>query len=184
MPTTHREPLCLTHGVTVTQNGVEAPFQSALPGLHRSNWLMRQTKTLLPTSVSLFRQVFAGCYEPLLGVGPSRRYLCDLCIGAWIRTPPRPNSAFVRFFLFGIGLSLGVRRSTRGNVPTNSFPWGVFSGLQSFSNVQAPILAWPSDCSNQGTESSSRPQGRIHRADPVPLPDTGSGIATCPKPDN
>src|ERR1700682_5290277 len=31
--------------------------------------------------------VLAGCCEPLLGIAPSRRYLCSLCIGAWIRTP-------------------------------------------------------------------------------------------------
>ena len=31
--------------------------------------------------------VCAGCCEPLLQPGPSRRYLCSLCIGAWIPTP-------------------------------------------------------------------------------------------------
>ena len=59
---------------------------------------MRQSKILLPTSVSLFRQVFAGCCEPLLEGGPSRRYLCDPCIGAWVRTPPRLSGALVCFF--------------------------------------------------------------------------------------
>ena len=37
----------------------------------------------------LFRQVFAGCCQPLLEVGPSRRYLHNLCKGAWTLTPPR-----------------------------------------------------------------------------------------------
>jgi len=32
-------------------------------------------------------QVFAGCCAPLLGVGPSRRYLRNLYIGAWTLTP-------------------------------------------------------------------------------------------------
>ncbi len=100
--------------------------------------------------LSLFRQVFAGCDEPLLGVGPSRRYLCDLCIGAWIRTPPRPLGASVRYFPIGIGLSLGSRRSARDNSPQNSFfARASISGLQSFAYVQAPILAWPSGCSDQ-----------------------------------
>jgi len=38
---------------------------------------------------SLLRQVFAGCGQPLLEDGPSRRYLHNLCKGAWTHTPPR-----------------------------------------------------------------------------------------------
>ena len=74
--------------------------------------------------LSLVRQVFAGCDEPLLGDGPSRRYLCDLCIGAWIRTPPRPLGASVRCFPSGIGLSLGSRRSARENFHKTASLWG------------------------------------------------------------
>ncbi len=39
------------------------------------------------------RWVFAGCCEPLLADGPSRRYLHDLCLGAWTPTPPRSPGA-------------------------------------------------------------------------------------------
>jgi hypothetical protein len=39
--------------------------------------------------LSLFRPVFAGCCQPLLEDGPSRRYLRNLCRGAWTHTPPR-----------------------------------------------------------------------------------------------
>ena len=38
---------------------------------------------------SLVRLVFAGCCKPLLAEGGSRRYLRDLCEGAWTHTPPR-----------------------------------------------------------------------------------------------
>ena len=99
----------------------------ALPGLHSSYWLMRQTIILLPTSVSLFRQVFAGCCEPLLEDGPSRRYLCDPCRGAWVPTPPRLSGAFVRFFPDHIGLILTLRNSARENCPASSFPQGFLS---------------------------------------------------------
>ena len=51
MPTTHREPLCPAKGVTLHRDSVDALSQSALLDLHRSYRLMRQTKTLLPTSV-------------------------------------------------------------------------------------------------------------------------------------
>jgi hypothetical protein len=39
--------------------------------------------------LSLVRPVFAGCGQPLLEDGPSRRYLHSLCKGAWTCTPPR-----------------------------------------------------------------------------------------------
>ena len=49
-------------------------------------------------SVSLIKRVFAGCCQSLLGDGPSRRYLCNPCIGAWTLTPGCLSGASVRFF--------------------------------------------------------------------------------------
>jgi hypothetical protein len=43
--------------------------------------------------LSLFRPVFAGCGQPLLEDGPSRRYLHSLCKGAWTHTPPRSRGS-------------------------------------------------------------------------------------------
>ncbi len=168
-------------GVSTLQGRFRHGLESELPDLHRSYGLMRQTKILLPTSVPLFRQVFAGCDEPLLEDGPSRRYLCDPCMGAWVRTPPRPSGAFVRFFPLSIGLSLGVKGSAHWKkVPQRSFLWEVFSGLQPFVYLQAPILAWPTDCSDRQDSKFLRPPGRIHRAGLTPLPSESSGITTCP----
>ena len=59
---------------------------------------------------SLLLQVFAGCCEPLLHDGLSRRYLCDPCTVAWVPTPPRSSGALVRFFPLDIGLSLRVKK--------------------------------------------------------------------------
>ena len=133
--------------------------------------------------LSLVRQIFAGCDEPLLGVGPSRRYLCDLCIGAWIRTPPRPIGASVRCFPIGIGLSLGSRRSARDNSPQNSFfARASFRGCNHSLMFRLPYLLGPLAVLTRGR--NLQPPGRIHRAEPVPLPDTGTGITTCPNPDN
>ncbi len=135
--------------------------------------------------LSLVLSVFAGCYEPLPQDGPSRRYLCGLCKGAWVRTPPRPSSASVRFFLLGIGLSFRVNedRLVRRSRKTVSRGASI-SRLQPFTHVQAPILAWPANCSDRGTLSSSRPPGRIHRAELASLPRASTGITTCPNPDN
>ncbi len=128
MPTTHREPLCLSDGFYHRPGPSRGRSQSELPNLHCSYWLMRQTKILLSTSVSLFRQAFAGCYEPLLEDGPSRRYLCDPCIGAWVRTPPRLVGALVRFFPSSIGLPLGSRGSAPGKYPTTQLSVGKLLG--------------------------------------------------------
>jgi hypothetical protein len=46
-----------------------------------------------------------GCCVPLLGVGLSRRYLLNLSMGAWTRTPPRSSGALARFFPDDIGLT-------------------------------------------------------------------------------
>ncbi len=62
-------------------------------------------------------RVFAGCGEPLLEDGGSRRYLRHPCIGAWTRTPPRPPGAPTRFFPGGIGLTSRLTRSARETIP-------------------------------------------------------------------
>lgn len=129
--------------------------------------------------VSLFLQVFAGCVESLLPVGPSRRYFCDPCTGAWVRTPPRSGGAYVRFFPPVLGLTIGSSGSARGTIPQRSSMRGAISGLQPFSNVQAPLLTWPTDCSDVQSSLPLPPLGRIHRAEPAPLPVAGCGIVTC-----
>jgi hypothetical protein len=50
-----------------------------------------------PSQGCLVPRVFAGCYVPLLGVGPSRRYLHSLCAGAWTLTPRRLFGALTDF---------------------------------------------------------------------------------------
>ena len=69
-----------------------------LPLLHRSYGLMRRTKTLPLISAFPIQRVFAGCCQCLLGDGPSRRYLCNPCTGAWTLTPGCLSGASVRFF--------------------------------------------------------------------------------------
>jgi len=53
---------------------------------------------------SLGRRIFAGCCQPLLGDGPSRRFLCVPFLGCPDSYPGSPNGALVHFFPFGIGL--------------------------------------------------------------------------------
>jgi hypothetical protein len=58
-------------------------------------------------------RVLAGCGEPLLEGGGSRRYLRNPCIGAWSHTPPRSPGAPTRFFPVDIGLTSHLTRSAR-----------------------------------------------------------------------
>jgi hypothetical protein len=99
---------------------------------------------------SLFRMVFAGCRQSLLTDAPSRRYLCNLCIGAWTLIPQCLFGALTRFFPKNIGLTLDLRRSAHLDCPCNATSTRhAISGLQSFHNVQAPILARPPGCTHR-----------------------------------
>ncbi len=72
---------------------------------------------LAALGVTPIPRVFAGCGEPLLDDGGSRRYLRHPCIGAWTHTPPRPPGAPTRFFPGGIGLTSRLTRSARETIP-------------------------------------------------------------------
>jgi hypothetical protein len=70
-------------------------------------------------------RVFAGCREPRLEEGASRRYLHNPCIGAWTRTPPRSPGALTRFFPEDIGLTSDLTRSARETIPAKQLQQGV-----------------------------------------------------------
>jgi len=109
----------------------------------------------------LIRRVFAGCRQSLLGDGPSRRYLCNPCMGAWTPTPGCLSGALVRFFPESYSLTAVLPSSahpTYHRNATSTMPG--FSGRQSFRYVQAPMLARPPD----GTyRTGSKPRGQPGR---------------------
>ena len=63
---------------------IPPPTRTLLPG-HSSYRLIRRSRSaLLSFGLSLVRGVSAGCYQPLLPPGSSRRYLCESfpgCLG-------------------------------------------------------------------------------------------------------
>jgi hypothetical protein len=64
--------------VVPASGGCIPPPQRALPLRHRYYGLMRQSPlVLLSFSLSFVRGVLAGCYQPRLPAGLSRRYLCE-----------------------------------------------------------------------------------------------------------
>ena len=86
----------------------------------------------------LGQQVFAGCRRPLLGDGPSRRYLCNPYMVAWTLTPRRLFGAFTRFFPKNIGFTLDLRRSARRFTPTLQLQWGT-----NFGAAVIPLCSGP-----------------------------------------
>ena len=115
MPAMYREPLC-PHGALPRTERRPTPPRPALPGLLRSDELIRRTQFLPRTLVLPCTRVLAGCCEPLLQPGTSRRYLRNPCVGAWTHTPQRPFGAFARFFPKGFGLTSDLTGSARQTI--------------------------------------------------------------------
>jgi hypothetical protein len=105
---------------------------------------MRQTNLLPPPSVSLGLWVFAGCYESLLDIGPSRRYLCESFSACLDPYPGGSCGAHTRFFPQDIGLPDVRTRSAPGNIHTATFVWACFRGCShSLMFRPADLLATP-----------------------------------------
>ena len=88
-------------------------------------------------------RVFAGCCEPLLEDGPSRRYLLNLCIGAWPLTPWRLFGAFARFFPKSIGLISELRDSARSVPSRCNFNDARFRGCRHSFMFRLPYSLGP-----------------------------------------
>jgi hypothetical protein len=129
---------------------ISASHRRKLPLLHRSYWLMRQTKTLspasvvpIPTSLCRLSPVPAGRWPfPTLSLQSLRRCLDPYpavsfrCICSLLPGKQRPH---LRRHKFGTLDYPCNATSTRYSI----------SGLQSFSNVQAPTLARPPGCTHR-----------------------------------
>ena len=106
---------------------------------------MRQSRrALLSFGLSLVRGVYAGCYQPLLPAGPSRRYLCESfpgCLGpchggtaecACLFLPPRHRPSPVHY---------------RGRLPAsprrNDFLTDPFSKAAAISLCSGPQVCSP-----------------------------------------
>ena len=176
MPTKRRELLCPLEALPL-EGWHRVPPRRALPLRHRSYELIRQSHILHVASLPLLRVAIAGSCQPLPEVGPSRRYLCIPCVGAWTHTPGCNLCALTRFFQRCDDLAQDARGSAHPNLPAKQLQRGVqISRLQSFANVQAPTLARPSGCSRH---SSVLPGGRAVYAAHVPvgyLPRTAASL--------
>ena len=122
--------------------------------------------------------VFAGCYVPLLEVGPSRRYLHSLCVGAWTLTPRRLFGAVTRFFPKNIGLTLDLRGSARSDSRHNTtLVAHAFRGCSHFVMFRLPHLLDPQVVPTAG--NTSRAAGPFTPRNGLGVTPKNRGIATC-----
>jgi hypothetical protein len=91
---------------------------------------------------SLGPEVSAGCCEPLLRCGPSRRYLCTSFPACLDPYPGGSCGAYTRFFPHDIGLPPVRNGSALHNNPFSDFRREPISRLQSFADVQARRFAY------------------------------------------
>ena len=150
-----------------------------LPQLRRSYEPMRQTMCLPPTSLlygGSLQVVASPCWQMAL---PD--VISTVCVQALGPLPRRVPSVLTRFFPKDIGLALEPRGLAHRDDPCNATSTGaLISGLQSFANVRAPVLARPSGCTHNCGSPPAERQGRIHHAGLMKLPVMSSGIATSP----
>lgn len=93
--------------------------------------------------ITLAHGVFTGCYQPLLGVGPSRHYLCEsfpTCLDPY---PGGPQGAFTRFFPQGVGLPRSCSGSALHNVLDSHFSPGGLFGAAAISSCSGPPVCLP-----------------------------------------
>ena len=82
--TEYPESLCLILALPPSGRREPPPARTLLPGPSSYRLIRRSRSALLSFGLSLVRGVSAGCYQPLLPAGPSRRYLCEsfpACLG-------------------------------------------------------------------------------------------------------
>jgi len=137
------ESLCRMSALPLSERRVPPLARTLLPG-HRSYRLIRRSRSsLLSFGLSLVRGVSAGCDQPLLPAGPSRRYLCESffgclgpCHGGFVECiclflPPRHRPSPVHY---------------RGRLPAfprrNDFTTDPF-----FETAAIPLCSGPQVCS-------------------------------------
>src|SRR5580658_8843878 len=173
------ESLCRMSALPPSERRVPPPARTLLLG-HSSYRLIRQSRSALPYfGLGLVRGVSAGCDQPLLPAGLSRRYLCESfpgCLGPChdgfaecicLFLPPRHRPSPVHY---RGRLPAFPRRNDSRRIP--------FSRLQPFRYVQAPKFVRLPDRSYRCDLSSQGSRGFYVRAEHASFPPHASDMLT------
>ena len=118
-------------------------LRPALPDRPCSYGLMRQTSALCAPHHVLESTVCAGCCEPLLVRGSSRRDLCPSVPACLAPYPGSSWSASTRFFLHDIGLPPVRTGSALSNIPCSDFSTGRHFGAAVMPSCSGPQVCSP-----------------------------------------
>jgi len=140
----HQVPRAPLHAPGVTFRARTSSVPSA--GITPPSSLLRAHAPILnpPTAYGhcLGRWVFAGCCQPLLSIGPSRRYLCESFSACLNPYPGCSHGASTRFFPQDNGLPDVRTRSALGNTRTATSVRSLYRGCSySFIFRPADLLA-------------------------------------------
>lgn len=165
-PGTHRaircpEPLCALKALPLAPE----PLASRRRALPPPSSLLRAHAPILnpPTAYghSLGRWVCAGCCQPLLGVGPSRRFLCESFSACLSPYPGCSHGALTRFFPQDNGLPDVRTRSAPGNTHTATSVWSLFRGC-SYSIIFRPADLLAPHVAPTAAPLGTRQTGLLH----------------------
>jgi hypothetical protein len=137
---TRQVPRAPLHGSRcyLSRQGVLHPVSRLYPAFLAPTGSCANPKPSPRLGITLAHGVFTGCYQPLLGVGPSRRYLCEsfpTCLDPY---PGGPQGAFTRFFPQGIGLPRSCSGSALHNILDSHFSPGGLFGAAAISSCSGP----------------------------------------------
>jgi hypothetical protein len=156
LPQTRQAPSAPLHGTRcyLLPSECRALRRQALPYRPRSYGLMRQSYPLPAPQYDPWARRLCRLLPAPLGVGPSRRYLCESFLACLDPYPGGPQGAFPRFFLPGIGLP----RSCSGSA-LNAFLDSHFRPGSLFGAVASSFCSGPPVCSPPRWIPPSRPLG-------------------------
>ena len=129
----------------VTSNGVMSCTTSeSVTSPSSLVWTRAPVPRPLPAyGLRLGQAVFAGCGQPLLGLGLSRRYLCESCLTCLDPYPGGSESALTRFFLSDIGLSCVRTRSALHKFPCSDLSTDPYFGAAVIRSCLGPPVCSP-----------------------------------------
>ncbi len=123
----HQVPRAPSHAQSVTSRAM-ADFSTSAGVTPPSSLLLAHAPVLSPPAAygrCLGQRVCAGCGQPLLGKGPSQRYLHESFSRCLDPYPGAPPGASTRFLPQGIGLPHFLTGSARHIIPDNDFNPGI-----------------------------------------------------------
>jgi hypothetical protein len=142
------EPLRLRVGITSSQHRIRTRVGRHYPAFLAPTGSCAGPRPSSCLGSNLVHKVFAGCCQPLLGIGPSRRYLCESFLTCLDPYPGCSCGALTRFFPQDNGLPNVRTRSARSlsrpwHIPVQQFQYGALYEAAVIHSCSGPWVCSP-----------------------------------------